>query len=121
VVATYLAANNGSFDLQDPPPDLAIPAARAVEIVAARTRGPIRKAEVLFGVLHMNLGTIPPPRVWLVLLVGPGFAPLTDMTAPPPPAAAASAARAANLFFAWAFVDAQTGNVVVSFGSGPPP
>jgi hypothetical protein len=79
VVATCLAANNASFDLQDPPPDLAIPVARAVEIVAARNTRPDTESRILFGVLYLNLGSFPPRRVWLVLLVGPGFTPLTDI------------------------------------------
>lgn len=121
-VASFLAANNAKFDLQTPPPDVAISAVRAIEIVASRTRGPIKKADAVFGVLHANLGAIAPPRTWLVVLVGPGFLP-----APGSPAAvsqdpaAASFAQAQNLYFVYAFVDATTGTLLMSGGSSPPP
>jgi hypothetical protein len=120
-VAAFLAANNASFELQEPPATVAVSAARALEIVAAQTKGPIREARVLFGLLHANLGAIAPPHAWLVLLVGPGFEPpLTAGFPPAPPSALASQARAANLFFVWAFVDSDRGTVLMSFGSGPP-
>jgi hypothetical protein len=121
-VANFLAANNASFDLQTPPPDVAISAVRAMEIVASRTRGPIKRAEAVFGVLHANLGAIAPPRTWLVVLVGPGFVP--EPGSPPTPSqdpAAASAAQAQNLYFVYAFVDATNGRLLMSGGSGPPP
>jgi hypothetical protein len=121
-VASFLAANNSSFDLQQPPADVAISASRAIEIVASRTKGPIKKADAVFGVLHANLGAIAPPRAWLVVLVGPGLVPQAG--SPPsasPNVAAASFAQAQNLYFVYAFVDATGGSVIMSGGSSPPP
>ena len=42
-VASFLAANNSTFDLQEPPADVAITAVRAIEIVASRSRGGRRR------------------------------------------------------------------------------
>jgi hypothetical protein len=95
---------------------------RAIEIVASRTRGPIKKADAVFGVLHANLGAIAPPRTWLVLIVGPGFLPGPGApTAPSQDPARASLAQAQNLYFVYAFVDATTGTMLMSGGSAPPP
>jgi len=121
-VASFLAANSATFDLQEPPPDVAISAARAIEIVASRTQGPIKRAEAVFGVLHANLGAIAPPRAWLVVLVGPGFVPQSG--SPPsasPNLAAASFAQAQNLYFVYAFVEATGGTILIAGGSSPPP
>jgi hypothetical protein len=120
-VASFLAANNATFDLQEPPPDVAISAARAIEIVASRTRGPIKKADAVFGVLHANLGAITPPRAWLVVLVGPGFVPQAGSPASSPNSAAASLAQGQNLYFVYAFVDAAGGSLLIAGGSSPPP
>ena len=120
-VANFLATNNATFDLQVPPQDIPISAARAIEIVASRTRGPIKKADAVFGILHANLGAISPPKAWLVVLVGPGFVQQggTPTTSPNP--AAASFAQAQNLYFVYAFVEAIGGSLVMSGGSSPPP
>ena len=121
-VANLLAANNWTFDLQEPPADVAIGAARAIEIVASRTRGPIKKADAVFGVLHANLGAIAPPKAWLVVLVGPGFisqAGSAPSSSPNP--AAASLAQSQNLYFVYAFVEAAGGSMVIAGGSSPPP
>jgi hypothetical protein len=121
-VASFLAANNSTFDLQEPPADVAISAARAIEIVASRTRGPIKRADAVFGVLHANLGAIAPPRAWLVVLVGPGLVPQGGSLPPSSPnPAAASFAQAQNLYFVYAFVDVTSGSLVMSGGSSPPP
>ena len=121
-IASFLAANNASFDLQTPPLDVAISAVRAIEIVASGTRGPIKKADAVFGVLHANLGAIPPPRTWLVVIVGPGFVPPPGSpAAPSQDPAVASLAQSQNLYFVYAFVDATTGRMLMSGGSGPPP
>jgi hypothetical protein len=121
-VANFLAANNSTFDLQDPPADVAITAVRAIEIVASRTKGPIKKADAVFGVLHTNLGAIGPPKAWLVVLVGPGFIPQAGSPpSPPPNPAAASFAQAQNLYFVYAFVDATAGSMIMAGGSSPPP
>jgi hypothetical protein len=121
-VASFLAANNATFDLQEPPPDVAISAARAIEIVASRTRGPIKKADAVFGVLHANLGAIAPPRAWLVVLVGPGFVPQAGSSpAASPNPATASLAQGQNLYFVYAFVDAAGGSLLIAGGSSPPP
>ena len=95
---------------------------RAIEIVASGTRGPIKKADAVFGVLHANLGAIPPPAAWLVVIVGPGFVPPPgSSSAPSQDPAAASFAQAQNLYFVYAFVDATNGRMLMSGGSGPPP
>jgi hypothetical protein len=95
---------------------------RAIDIVASRTRGPIKKAEAVFGVLHANLGAIAPPRTWLVVIIGPGFLPAPGSpTAPSQDPAGASLAQAQNLYFVYAFVDATTGSMLMSGGSAPPP
>ena len=121
-VASFLAANNWTFDLQEPPADVAISAARAIEIVANRTRGPIKKADAVFGVLHANLGALAPPRAWLVVLVGPGLVPQTGLApSGSPNPAAASFAHAQNLYFVYAFVDATGGSLLMAGGSSPPP
>jgi len=121
-VASFLAANNSTFDLQEPPADVAITAVRAIEIVASRSRGPIKKADAVFGVLHANLGVIAPPKAWLVVLVGPGLVPLAGLPpSPPPNLAAASFAQAQNLYFVYAFVEATGGSMIMAGGSGPPP
>lgn len=121
-VANFLASNNWTFDLQEPPADVAISAARAIEIVASRTKGPIKKADAVFGVLHANLGALAPPRAWLVVLVGPGFIPATGaLPTGSPNSAAASFAQAQNLYFVYAFVEATGGSVLMSGGSSPPP
>jgi hypothetical protein len=120
-VASFLAANNATFDLQEPPTDIGISAVRAIEIVASRTRGPIKKADAVFGVLHANLGALPPPRAWLVVLVGPGFPPAPgSLASGSQDPAGASFAQAHNLYFVYAFVDATTGTMLMSGGSGPP-
>jgi hypothetical protein len=121
-VANLLATNNATFDLQEPPPDVPISAVRAIEIVAGRTRGPIKKADAVFGVLHANLGAIAPPKAWLVVLVGPGLVPQAG-SAPSssPNPAAASFAQAQNLYFVYAFVDATGGSMLMAGGSSPPP
>jgi hypothetical protein len=121
-VANFLAANNSTFDLQEPPPDVPISAARAIEIVASRTQGPIKKAHAVFGVLHANLGAIAPPKAWLVVLVGPGLVPQSGT--PPtasPNRAAASFAQAQNFYFVYAFVEATGGTMIMAGGSSPPP
>jgi hypothetical protein len=121
-VANFLAANNSMFDLQEPPPDVAITAVRAIEIVASRTKGPIKKADAVFGVLHANLGAIAPPKAWLVVLVGPGFVPQAGSapsTSQNP--AAASFAQAQNFYFVYAFVEATGGSMIIAGGSSPPP
>jgi hypothetical protein len=121
-VANFLAANNSTFDLQEPPPDVAITAVRAIEIVASRTKGPIKKVDAVFGVLHANLGAIAPPKAWLVVLVGPGFIPQAGSPpSPSPNLAAASVAQAQNLYFVYAFVDATGGSMIMAGGSSPPP
>src|SRR5438034_1056123 len=121
-VAAFLAANNATFDLQEPPADVAISAVRAIEIVASRTKGPIRKADAVFGVLHANLGAIAPPRAWLVVLVGPGFVPQAGLPpSPSPNLAAASFAQAQNFYFVYAFVEATGGSMIMAGGSAPPP
>lgn len=121
-VASFLAANNATFDLQEPPANLPISAARAIEIVASHSQGPIKKADAVFGVLHANLGAIGSPKVWLVVLVGPGFVPQAGAppTASPNPAAA-SFAQAQNLYFVYAFVEATGGTLIMAGGSSPPP
>src|SRR5437868_5867930 len=68
-VANFLAANNATFQLQEPPRDVAISAVRAIDIVASQTQGPVKKADAVFGVLHASLGAIAPPQAWLVVLV----------------------------------------------------
>jgi hypothetical protein len=121
-VASLLAANGATFDLQEPPRDVAISAVRAIEIVASRTQGPIKKADAVFGVLHANLGAIAPPKVWLVVLVGPGFVPQAGSApSPSPNPAAASFAQAQNLYFVYAFVEATRGTMIMAGGSSPPP
>lgn len=121
-VANFLASNNWTFDLQEAPADVAISAARAIEIVTSRTKGPIKKADAVFGVLHANLGAIGPPRAWLVVLVGPGFAAATPaLPTGSPNAAAASFAQAQNLYFVYAFVEATGGSLLMAGGSSPPP
>ena len=121
-VANFLASNNSTFDLQEPPPDVVVSAARAIEIVASRTKGPIKKADAVFGVLHANLGAIAPPRAWLVVLVGPGLIPTSGaLPTGAPNAAAASFAQAQNFYFVYAFVEATGGTILMAGGSSPPP
>ena len=121
-VANFLAANNSTFDLQEPPPNVGITAVRAIEIVASRSRGPIKKADAVFGVLHANLGAIAAPKAWLVVLVGPGFVPQAGLPpSPSPNLAAASFAQAQNFYFVYAFVEATGGSMIMAGGSAPPP
>lgn len=119
LVEAYLASNAGTFDLKEPPAGVPVSATRSLEIVAAATRGPIRKAEVLFGQLNFPRSGRPHLDAWLVLLIGPGIPSAASPATSSDPSAVARA-QTLNTFFVFAFVDAKSGAVILLSGSSNP-
>jgi hypothetical protein len=115
--ASFLSANGNSFDVEAAPSDLPVTASRAIEILRGRTRGPILRADAIFGILHANLGALANPRAWLVLLVGPGLAGQPGSASP---ASSPATTVSPALFYVWAFINADSGAVLLEFGTSPP-